>query len=55
LHTPLDREELNSAIDSVKVGSSLGPDGINYKPEEMRKVLLALYNEILQTGDFPSE
>jgi hypothetical protein len=51
---------LNSEIDSVKVESSPGLDVIIYKvfkylPEETRKVLLALYNEILQTGDFPSE
>jgi hypothetical protein len=60
LDTPLDIEELNSTIDSVKVESTPGLDGINYKvikylPEEMRKVLLALYNEILQTGGFPNE
>jgi hypothetical protein len=60
LDTPLDTEELNSAIDSVKVGPSPGPDGINYKvikylPEEMRRVLLAQNNAILQTGNFPSE
>jgi hypothetical protein len=47
LDTPLDIGELNS----VKVESSPGLDDINYKvikylPEEMRKVLLALYNEI---------
>jgi hypothetical protein len=44
----------------VKVESSPGLDGIDYKvitnlPEGMRKVLLALYNEILQTGGIPSE
>jgi hypothetical protein len=60
LDTPLDIEELNSAIDSVKVESSPGLDVINYKvikylPEYMRKLLLVLYNEILQAGDFPSE
>jgi hypothetical protein len=60
LDTPLVIEELNSVIDSVKVESSPGLDGLNYKvikylQEEMRKVLLALYNEILQTGGFPSE
>jgi hypothetical protein len=60
LDTPLDIEELNSAIDSVKVESSPGLDSINYKvikylPEEMRKLLLTLYNEILQTGGFSNE
>jgi hypothetical protein len=44
LDTPLDIEELKSAIDSVKVESSRGLDGINYRvikylPEEMRKVI----------------
>jgi hypothetical protein len=43
LDTPLDIEELKSAIDSVKVESSRGLDGINYKvikyfPEEMRNM-----------------
>jgi hypothetical protein len=60
LDTPLDTEELNSAKDGVKVESSPGLDDINYKvikylSEEMRKVLSALYNEILQTGSFSSE
>jgi hypothetical protein len=31
LDTPLDIEELNSAIDNVKAESSPGLDGINYK------------------------
>jgi hypothetical protein len=60
LDAPLDIEELNSMINSVKVESSPGLDGINYKVtkyllEKMRQLLLALYNEILQTGDFPNE
>jgi hypothetical protein len=51
LDTPLDIE-LNSAIDSVKVDASRGLDGSNckvikYLPEEMRKLPLALYSEIL--------
>jgi hypothetical protein len=46
LGTPLDVEEVNSAIDSVKQESSPGLDDINcklikYLPEEMRKLLLA--------------
>jgi hypothetical protein len=60
LDTPLDIEELNSVIDIVKGESSPGLDGIKYKvikylTEEMGKVLLTLYNEILQTGGFPNE
>jgi hypothetical protein len=47
LDISLDIEELNSVIDSVKIESSSGLAGINYKvvkylPEEMRKLLLAL-------------
>jgi hypothetical protein len=46
-------------IDRVKVESSTGLGGINYKvikylPEEMRKVVLALYNEIVQIGGLPN-
>jgi hypothetical protein len=42
LDTPLDIEELNSAIDSMEVESIPGLDGINYRviqylPQEMRK------------------
>jgi hypothetical protein len=37
LDTLLDIEELNSAIDSVKVDSSPGLDGINYKVIKYQK------------------
>jgi hypothetical protein len=47
LDTPLDIEELSSAIDSVKVESSPGIEGINYEvikylPKRDKKITISL-------------
>ncbi|CAG5109312.1 Similar to RTase: Probable RNA-directed DNA polymerase from transposon BS (Drosophila melanogaster) [Cotesia congregata] len=60
LDQPFLLEELEVAIDKGNTNSSPGIDGIDYQiikrfPEKLRKLLLALYNEIFLTGTFPNE
>lgn len=60
LDQPFLLEELEVAIDKGNTNSSPGIDGIDYQiikrfPEKLRRLLLALYNEIFLTGTFPNE
>lgn len=60
LETYFSFEEFNYALDHINKYSAPGYDKINYEilyalPEFMKSVLLNIYNEIIENGEFPDE
>jgi hypothetical protein len=60
LDLPFTQEELEYAIASLKISSSLGPDRIDYRmishlPGYGRMVILELFNQMYQERTYPTE
>ena len=56
---PFTRDELSRHLKGLKSNKSTGPDGINemFKSaqQHLMEPLLMIYNDILKTGDYPTE
>lgn len=60
LDRPFTFAELNQAINSRNCSSGSGPDGIDYYsivrlPVKYRLILLDIYNEMFESGDYPED